>query len=136
MVLLILRDTKIGYQKIPDTMQQNNAQHTDIQRVQPKGGSKMSFQVKTDSYTWQSESMRKERYRITVGSGENISMICMLGWGSSAQTMSIGMVETEVVLAKKCMADKYGREQYYQGSRLVGGYEGGGRIKGGRWGAI
>jgi len=31
--------------KIPDTMQQK---HTNIQRVQPKGGSKMSFQVKTD----------------------------------------------------------------------------------------
>ena len=36
------------HQKIPDTMQQNKATEIDRQIVQPKGGSKMSFQVKTD----------------------------------------------------------------------------------------
>ena len=41
-------DTKIGYQKIPDTVQQNQARN-EWQIVEPKGGSKMSFQVKTDT---------------------------------------------------------------------------------------
>ena len=37
---------KIGYQKIPDTMQPKIQSMQQI--VEPKGGSKMSFQVKTD----------------------------------------------------------------------------------------
>ena len=41
-MVLLIRD-KIGYQKIPDTMHQKYKA-----RVEPKGGSKMSFQVKTD----------------------------------------------------------------------------------------